>query len=78
VRAGHDILALGDLYVREAVRDGGIGSALMLEVAAIANRSNATVRWEAETDNSPALRFYERLGARLRTKVIALGCRRAT
>jgi hypothetical protein len=27
--------------------------------------------WEAETDNSPGLRFYERLGARLRTKVTA-------
>jgi ribosomal protein S18 acetylase RimI-like enzyme len=71
VWAGRDILALDDLYVREAVRDGGIGRALMLELATIANRSNATVRWEAETDNSPALRFYERLGARLRTKVIA-------
>jgi ribosomal protein S18 acetylase RimI-like enzyme len=71
VWAGREILALDDLYVREAVRDGGIGRALMLELAIIANRTNATVRWEAETDNSPALRFYERLGARLQTKVIA-------
>jgi ribosomal protein S18 acetylase RimI-like enzyme len=61
VWAGRDILALDDLYVREAVRGGGIGRALMLELATIADRSNATVRWEAETDNSPALRFFESL-----------------
>jgi hypothetical protein len=29
------------------------------------------VRWEAEVENEPAHRFYSRLGARLRTKVIA-------
>jgi GNAT superfamily N-acetyltransferase len=55
---GGDILALDDLYVREGARDHGMGGRLM---AALAEH--------VATDAGH--RFYERLGARLRTKVVA-------
>ncbi len=66
---GTDILALDDLYVREGCRDAGVGRLLMKELAALAD--GMLIRWEVQEDNVAAQRFYRRLGASLRTKVIA-------
>ena len=67
---GADILALDDLYVREGYRDAGVGRLLMHELAAVAD--GMLIRWEVQEDDVAAQRFYRRLGATLRTKVIAL------
>jgi ribosomal protein S18 acetylase RimI-like enzyme len=67
-----DILALDDLYVREEARDGGVGRALMAALAgSYAAPDQLTVTWGVEPDNEAAHRFYRRLGASLRDKVIA-------
>lgn len=68
---GHDILALDDLFVRPASRDAGVGRLLMLELARLGTAEHLAVRWEMREDNVAARRFYARLGASLRTKVIA-------
>lgn len=69
--AGRDIIALDDLYVRPTHRDGGVGRLLMTAIAGVAEPERRTVRWEVESGNTAAQRFYNRLGAQLRTKTIA-------
>lgn len=55
---------LEDLYVPREHRRGGVGRALLSEVAAIAiARGCARLEWAALDWNSPALDFYEGLGA---------------
>ncbi len=67
-----DILALDDLYVREHARDGGVGRQLMAALAAgYAAPDQLTITWGVEPDNESAQRFYRRLGATLRDKVLA-------
>ena len=66
---GTDILALDDLFVREGYRDAGVGRLLMRQLAALAD--GMLIRWEVQEDNVAAQRFYRRLGATLRRKVIA-------
>ena len=67
-----DVLALDDLYVRESARDGGIGRALMTALAArYAAPEQLTITWGVEPDNQAAQRFYRRIGATLRSKVLA-------
>ena len=66
---GTDILALDDLFVRDGYRDAGVGRLLMREMAALAD--GMLIRWEVQEDNVAAQRFYRRLGATLRRKVIA-------
>jgi ribosomal protein S18 acetylase RimI-like enzyme len=68
---GHDILGLDDLFVRDGHRDAGVGRLLMAELGALAAAEGLLVRWEVREDNVAAQRFYRRLGAVLRTKVIA-------
>jgi ribosomal protein S18 acetylase RimI-like enzyme len=68
---GTDILVLDDLFVREGHRDAGVGRLLMGELGALAASDGLPVRWEMREDNEAAQRFYRRLGASLRTKVIA-------
>jgi ribosomal protein S18 acetylase RimI-like enzyme len=68
---GRDILGLDDLYVRSAVRGQGVGELLMSELARHASTEQMLIRWEMRADNDGAKRFYSRLGATLRTKVIA-------
>jgi GNAT superfamily N-acetyltransferase len=68
---GRDILALDDLFVREGSRDAGVGRLLMTELARWAAPQDLLIRWEMREDNTAAQRFYRRLGATLRTKVIA-------
>ncbi len=66
---GADYLNLDDLYVVDAVRGQGVGLALMRALAAEATtRGLGSLRWEVQPDNHAAIRFYQRLGARLRTK----------
>jgi GNAT superfamily N-acetyltransferase len=58
-------LWLEDVYVRPEHRRGGIGLALMEHVAALAlERGHVRFEWCALDWNEPALRFYEKLGAR--------------
>ena len=66
-----DILGLDDLFVREGFRDAGVGRLLMTELARLAAPEGLLIRWEVREDNLRAQQFYERLGARLRSKVIA-------
>jgi ribosomal protein S18 acetylase RimI-like enzyme len=68
---GRDILGLDDLYVRPALRGQGVGELLMSELARYASTEQMLIRWEMRADNDGAKRFYRRLGASLRTKVIA-------
>jgi ribosomal protein S18 acetylase RimI-like enzyme len=70
--SGRDILALDDLYVRSSFRDGGVGGDLMRALADVAATDQLVIRWEMREDNHAAQRFYRRLGATLRTKVIAV------
>ena len=68
---GGDVLALDDLYVRPGARDAGIGQQLMGALAALAAPEQLLIRWGVEVDNVDAQRFYRRLGATLRQKVVA-------
>jgi ribosomal protein S18 acetylase RimI-like enzyme len=68
---GGDVLALDDLYVRPGCRDAGVGRRLMGALAALAAPEQLLIRWGMEADNVGAQRFYRRLGATLRPKVLA-------
>jgi GNAT superfamily N-acetyltransferase len=60
-RAG---LFLEDIYVRDQYRGKGIGKLLLARVALIAKEQNGFgVRWQVLDWNTPAIEFYERLGA---------------
>lgn len=57
-------LYLEDLFVREELRGQGIGRALLRAVAAQAvERGAARVEWAVLDWNTPAIGFYEALGA---------------
>jgi len=68
---GGDVLNLDDLYVRPGHRDAGVGRQLMAALAALAAPDQLLLRWGMEVDNVDAQRFYRRLGATLRPKVLA-------
>ena len=62
---GRGGLFLEDLYVRDQYRGKGIGKALLARVASIALDENCFgVRWQVLDWNTPAIDFYEGLGAR--------------
>jgi len=65
------VLNLDDLFVRPAHRDAGVGRRLMAALAALASPEQLIIRWGMEVDNVDAQRFYRRLGATLRPKVLA-------
>lgn len=69
--SGWDVLALDDLYVRQRARDGGVGRALMIELARYALPERLTITWGMRSENHGAQRFYARLGASLHQKVVA-------
>jgi len=55
-----------DLYVRENSRGRGVGSALMKQASEICRAFGGTqLFWAVFAPNKAAIRFYERLGARL-------------
>ena len=55
---------LEDLYVRPHLRGKGIGAALLAELARLAvERKCGRVEWSVLDWNTPAIEFYERLGA---------------
>ena len=68
---GSDVLNLDDLYVRPGHRDAGVGRQLMAALAAVAAPEQLLIRWGMEVDNVDAQRFYRRLGATLRPKILA-------
>ena len=58
-------LYLEDLFVRPEHRGRGIGKALLVELARIAVREGCgRFQWQVLDWNTPAIEFYERLGAR--------------
>lgn len=69
--SGSDTIRVDDLFVVTDARGLGIGRRLMAEVARVAISRGATARWEVESANLAAQRFYEGLGVALRQKVVA-------
>lgn len=67
--SGRPVLALDDLYVRPGDRGHGVGEELMRALAA--SQPGHRIRWEVEEGNLAGQRFYVRLGAHLRRKVVA-------
>lgn len=62
-------LYLEDLYVRPSQRGRGLGKALLCEVARVAAlRGCRRVEWSVLDWNTPAIEFYQRLGARAMTE----------
>lgn len=58
-------LYLEDLFVRPRHRGHGIGKALLVELARIAVREGCgRFQWQVLDWNTPAVEFYEKLGAR--------------
>jgi ribosomal protein S18 acetylase RimI-like enzyme len=68
---GGDVVNLDDLYVRPGHRDAGVGRRLMAALATVATPEQLLIRWGMEVDNVDAQRFYRRLGATLRPKILA-------
>lgn len=57
---------LEDLFVRPEARGSGLGKALLAHLAALAvERDCARLEWSVLDWNSPAIGFYQSLGARL-------------
>ena len=60
---------LEDLYVSPAVRRGGVGAALLGELAAITvARGYTRLEWNALDWNTPALDFYVSIGAQRKSE----------
>ena len=56
---------LEDLFVEPALRGRGIGKALLLDLAKLANaRGCGRLEWSVLDWNQPAIEFYESIGAR--------------
>jgi ribosomal protein S18 acetylase RimI-like enzyme len=68
---GGDILALDDLYVRPGHRNSGAGELLMRTLASLVAEERLLITWGVDQKNEAGQRFYRRLGATLRTKVVA-------
>jgi GNAT superfamily N-acetyltransferase len=61
---GRPGLYVEDLYVSPALRGQGIGRALLVELGRVARaRGCARMEWSVLDWNTPAIRFYEALGA---------------
>ena len=61
---GRTGLFLDDLFVRPAFRKRGVGRAMLAHVAAIAWKEKYfCMRWEVLNWNTPAIEFYNNLGA---------------
>jgi GNAT superfamily N-acetyltransferase len=63
---GRPGLHLEDLFVRPEFRGKGIGKALLVHLAKIALEENCSrFEWQVLDWNTPAIEFYESLGAKL-------------
>jgi GNAT superfamily N-acetyltransferase len=59
-------LYLEDLYVQPAFRGAGVGRALLVHLAGLANqRGHGRFEWSVLDWNVDAIRFYQRMGATL-------------
>jgi GNAT superfamily N-acetyltransferase len=68
---GSTYMNVDDVFVSPAHRGSGIGEALMhMLKQRCAAHGLQRLRWEVQPDNRSAIRFYERIGARMRTKGI--------
>ena len=62
-------LYLEDLFVKPEFRGSGLGKALLLHLAKLANaRGCGRMEWSVLDWNQPAIDFYEKLGARRMTE----------
>ena len=62
-------LYLEDLFVRPELRGQGIGKALLLQLAQLANqRGCGRMEWSVLDWNQPAIDFYQSLGAELKSE----------
>jgi ribosomal protein S18 acetylase RimI-like enzyme len=60
---------IDDLFVAESHCGLGLGERLMLAARDICiGAGSHRLRWEVQPDNQSAIRFYEPLGARIRSK----------
>lgn len=57
-------LHLEDLYIAEPHRGRGLGERVLRRLAAEAHRDGGRLEWWVLRENTPAQRFYRRLGAR--------------
>ena len=63
--AGRHGLYLEDLFVRPVFRGKGIGKALLVHLARLAQAQGcARYQWQVLDWNTPSIEFYQRLGAR--------------
>ncbi|MGA8045170.1 MAG: GNAT family N-acetyltransferase [Dermatophilaceae bacterium] len=69
--SGTELLAVDDVFVFEHARGEGVGERLLLAMAGTVADEELTLVWGVEPDNIGAQRFYRRLGASVRSKVIA-------
>lgn len=61
---GRVSLYMEELYVRESMRGRGIGKAMISCLAGIATKRNLIrMEWPCMADNTPAIDFYNKLGA---------------
>lgn len=66
---GHHGLRLEDIYVTPAARGQGIGRALLIHLAQIAVAEGCPrLEWDVLSWNTPAIGFYEKIGARMLTE----------
>lgn len=69
---GISYMKIDDLFVKEAFRGKKIGEALMHEIKTLCMAQGIQrVKWEVEKDNTAAIKFYEKLGAKVSIKGLA-------
>jgi GNAT superfamily N-acetyltransferase len=70
---GRPGLYLEDLFVRPAFRAKGIGKALLFYLAKVAvEKGCGRLVWQVLDWNTPAIRFYESLGAKVMTEWLTM------
>lgn len=63
-------LWLDDLYVKAAYRGNKVGEALIKQICQIAQEiGGARIDWTVATTNTPAIQFYEKMGAKVMQRV---------
>jgi GNAT superfamily N-acetyltransferase len=66
---GSSYMNIDDVFVWEKYRGQQVGEKLMFQAKEVClTKGAARIKWEVETDNYAAIRFYERLGANIDIK----------